>query len=318
MAPQGQDDGDSQARATEGAPGPGGEGGSQRTDLQKMGSLLAAVVAPTTFVTAVLYYFGYAYSEAYFSHFGLDPGTLQLPASTLIRESVYPLFDPAAVLLLAGLLLLLAHSALDAVLWSQPRRRAPATAGAGVFGALGVVLVVASVAVDLSGDAEAWKAVMLGMGALLIVYAYRNLMALRTGGLAGIEGVVSLTVAVGLVGLSTFWAADLRASNRGRVAATIVADNMDLLPAVVVDTRQPLHIRCASISETVADPLPEQGFPFSYTGLRQLTQVGDRVFLIPDGWSTEAGAVVLVRDDGSVRLQYRPAFTDHPDPVRPC
>lgn len=46
--------------------------------------------------------------------------------------------------------------------------------------------------------------------------------------------------------------------------------------------------------------------PWVRRGLRLLVAIPGGLFLVPDGWTPGVGAVLMISDDGAVRLQFTP------------
>ena len=71
---------------------------------------LAGVVAPTTAVGALLFYFGYVSSRAEYEYFGIDVDAIGLGTQDYIMRSPQPLLVPLLVLTLIGISALLLHA----------------------------------------------------------------------------------------------------------------------------------------------------------------------------------------------------------------
>lgn len=64
--------------------------------------LVAAVVTPTTLITALAYYFGYRLERAFAGFFGIDISALNFTTTDYVLRSVDALFVPAVVVLLVA------------------------------------------------------------------------------------------------------------------------------------------------------------------------------------------------------------------------
>lgn len=84
---------------------------------------MASFVAPTTFVTALLFYFGFAYTDALYEQFGVDAATLGFSSQDYLLRSASPLFIPGFIALATGLLLILAYYLAGAVADRDPDDR---------------------------------------------------------------------------------------------------------------------------------------------------------------------------------------------------
>src|SRR3954468_7234019 len=59
-------------------------------------------VAPATFVTALLFYFGYVSSRAQYAYFGVDVDTIGLSTRDFVMRSPQPLLTPLLALLVVA------------------------------------------------------------------------------------------------------------------------------------------------------------------------------------------------------------------------
>ncbi|NUR30099.1 MAG: hypothetical protein HOV83_30320, partial [Catenulispora sp.] len=78
--------------------------------LERRLRALASVIAPTTAVGALLFYFGYVSSRAEYEYFGVDVDTIGLGTQDYVMRSPQPLLVPLLVLTLIGISALLIHA----------------------------------------------------------------------------------------------------------------------------------------------------------------------------------------------------------------
>jgi hypothetical protein len=78
--------------------------------LERRLRMLANVIAPTTAVGALLFYFGYVSSRAEYEYFGVDVDTIGLGTQDFVMRSPQPLLVPLLVLTLLGISALLLHA----------------------------------------------------------------------------------------------------------------------------------------------------------------------------------------------------------------
>ncbi len=177
-------------------------------------TLLGAIVAHTTLLTSLLFYFGWSHAVWFFDYFGVNSTLLGLTTQDYLIRSLDALFVPMTVAACAGLLVLWGHAVLRARLAAgyRPRRLrvlVPVMAVAGlVLAVTGLSSVFATTAI---GEYLAVAPLSLGSGVLLLVYAFH----LRRSLTAANEKVdntgpqwVTVVEAAGvfvLVGLSLFW-----------------------------------------------------------------------------------------------------------------
>ncbi|MFI8530097.1 hypothetical protein ACIGMX_07600 [Streptomyces aquilus] len=125
---------------------PGGETGAGRAEalppIRRFGALFGAVVAPTSFVTGLLYYFGLNQAYWFYAYFGVDATLLGLGTTDYLVISVDSLFVPMVVAAGAGLAAFWGHDLLRARLTTGARPRVlrilvPVLGSAGFLLALG-------------------------------------------------------------------------------------------------------------------------------------------------------------------------------------
>ncbi|WP_028661077.1 hypothetical protein [Nocardioides insulae] len=263
--------------------------------------IATSFIAPATFISALLFYFGYVSSRAQFSYFGVDVDTLGLDTREYVMRSPPALLVPALLLLLIG--------AATAALLAGVRSGRVGQRSIGRLGLGGAVLGGAGlVMVFLYAWIGAWiwyplvtpLVISLGAGLVAIVGRQRGLPL----------GVVVFVTLVAVV--STFWATATLAQWTGRGLAENTAENLDDLPAVVLDTTEPLYLRDGVTRQESLPPqgtVPEgQTFRYRYYGLRLLVQSGDRMFLVPERWTPSNSTLVF--DMSQVRIKYR--FVNQP------
>ncbi|MDI2019661.1 hypothetical protein PJL18_00152 [Paenarthrobacter nicotinovorans] len=102
--------------------------------------------------------------------------------------------------------------------------------------------------------------------------------------------------------LLLFWGTSDYAQALGRGAAVDYQERSHLLPTAVVYSKERLAVTVPNVKEESAGS--EAAPLYRYTGLRLLVVSGGRIFLLNDGWSLDRGRVVVLPDNGSVRVEY--------------
>ncbi|MFS0705896.1 hypothetical protein AB6N23_15400 [Cellulomonas sp. 179-A 9B4 NHS] len=282
--------------------------------LARAGTVLGSVVAPATAVSALLFYFGYVSTRAQLAYFGVDVDVLGMATQDYVMRAPQPLLVPTL-----GLLLLTA-----ALVWADGRlRRWAHGAGAGhvrawqralrgiggtLLGAAGALLL-AYPAVGRWPPYALVTPVALGLGALLLARALTWSGADARGAPDGGAAPGTRTTAVVLVLVvvaSVFWAAATLAQWSGLGQAKALARDLTRLPAVVVDTTEPLFPADPVVGQTVlAGPDgTATGQRFRYRGLRLLAEGDGRLFLVPERWSPAGSTYVVDPDDARVRFRF--------------
>ncbi|NUT93697.1 MAG: hypothetical protein HOY78_16920 [Saccharothrix sp.] len=269
----------------------------------------AAVAAPTTLATALLFYFGYVSTLTRYRHFGVDLGALDLSTADLLLLGTEVVFPPLAGLLLVLMAGLFAHRGVQALHKRRLTRVTKVLAvvltvvGAVAFGRAVVGVLFVSVSRD---EVPGLTAVCLGLGLPLIAYgvfAYRG----PHRGKRSPSEVLVLTALTGLVVLGLFWTTNIFAGAYGRGRAQELAGELASQPLVVLDLQQPLYLPegFPGVQQFALPAEDGQPFRFRCQGLRLLTEAGGRLFLVPEQWDKVQRTVVVPYDE-TVRVQFLP------------
>jgi hypothetical protein len=272
-------------------------------------------VAPTTLLSGLLYYFGWAHAYYFFNYFGVNSTVLHFSTADYLMRSVDALFIPlsaASVVLLLGL-------------WADGFARQAMTRPGKLPGR--VIIALAAVATGLTitgavttlrfaGDAVA--PVGFTLGVLLLAYStgMRRRFATarkprtRPGPAAGLLEVVVLFV---LVGLSLFAAATDYAADVGRSRAEQELGYLRSQPGVAVYSAKDLSLHGPGVTQ-VRCPDPQGAYRFRYNGLQLLLESGGLYLLLPSAWTPADGTAIVLPQDDTTRLEFyaRPAPAGRP------
>lgn len=266
---------------------------------------LTSFVAPLTFFTGLLFYFGYVSSRSYFGYFGVDVDLLGLSTQEFVMRSPGALFIPVTILLLVATVLILGHRLLRRWLTttSPASRRALVRVLAVTGGVLILAGVVSAFLVTALGDWPFYPFLtpfLLAAGSGLAAYAASTARVFSTGG----EGRSVVVLLVVVMVAATFWTTATVAEWVGRGEARTTAADLTDLPAVVLDTSERLFPGDDAIRFQELEKEEGQIFAYRYFGLRLLVRGGERLFLVPDRWSADASTLVIPYDD-TVRVRFR-------------
>jgi hypothetical protein len=281
----------------------------------QLAKILGGVVAPSTMLTALLYYFGWSHAYWFFNYFGVDSSLLGFTPVDYFMRSVGALFVPMTVAASAALVALWGHSALRAQISTGSRPRAlrillPVTAIAGLALAAGGFLSV-FVTTVLSHHLAA-APLSLAFGVVLLEYTVRLRRLLAADRQNTGPGKAPEWTAVGewalvfaLVGLSLFWAATDYSAGVGRSRAIDFVTRLGSYPNVVVYSAQSLSLHALGVREIRCQD-PQAAYRFRYDGLKLVLQSGGQYLFLPADWTSDRVAIVIPRTD-SVRLEFYPA-----------
>jgi len=282
--------------------------------------ILGAIVAPTTLLTALLYYFGWSHAYWFCDYFGVNSTVLGFTSTDYMMRSVDALFVPLTVAASAALLAVWGHTALRARLagGSRPRALRVLVPAAMVLGGLLLLGGFVSVftATVLSEHLVA-APLSLGFGVLLLVYAL-HLQRLVTGrpqaaGSGSSRGrgwaaAAEWAVVFVLVGLSLFWAATDYSAAVGRSRAGDFVAGLARYPSVVVYSARSLSLRAPGVTQVRCQD-PEAAYRYRYDGLKLVLQSGDEYLFLPAKWTAASGVAILIPKSDSLRLEFFPAWS---------
>ena len=282
--------------------------------------ILGAIVAPTTLLTALLYYFGWSHAYWFCDYFGVNSTVLGFTSTDYMMRSVDALFVPLTVAASAALLAVWGHTALRARLAAGSRPRAlrvlvPAAmvlAGLLVLGGFVSVFTTTVLSEHLVA-----APLSLGFGVLLLVYAL-HLQRLVTGRAQaagssrgrgrGWSAAAEWAVVFVLVGLSLFWAATDYSAAVGRSRAGDFVAGLARYPSVVIYSARSLSLRAPGVTQVRCQD-PEAAYRYRYDGLKLVLQSGDEYLFLPARWTTASGVAILIPKSDSLRLEFFPAWS---------
>jgi hypothetical protein len=272
--------------------------------------LLGTLVAPTTLISGLLYYFGWAHAYYFFNYFGVNSTVLHFSTADYLMRSVDALFIPLSA---GSVMLLLA-------LWADGFARTVMTRPGKlpgrvitVLAAVATLLAIASAVTTLLFAGDAAAPVGFTLGVLLLAYSIgmrrrfgtaRKPRA-RPGPAAGLTELVVLLV---LIGLSLFAAATDYAADVGRSRAEQELVYLRSQPGVAVYSEKDLSLHGPGVTQARC-PDPQGAYRFRYDGLKLLLESGGQYLLLPSAWTPADGNAIVLPQDDSTRLEFyaRPA-----------
>ncbi len=272
--------------------------------------VLVGFVAPTTILTALFLYFGYVWTDSFYEYFGIDAATLQFSPQDYMLRSVQALYVPVGTILLLALLLAWAQPSIVVFVLRRRHVRWWRLAWRAMLG-VGTALLAAGVLFVLLPAATARSSMLaplcVASGVLILGYS-RSLSALRRHGRRRRPAARDRTAAgllLAIVTLCLFWSANSFAQQYGRGMAIDLGNNLQLRPAVTLDTTEELFLQLPGVAESALPAAStDQAFHFRYRGLRLLAQSGDRMFFVSSAWSPVSGRALLVTAGDDTRVQF--------------
>lgn len=293
----------------------GTESAAFEAALPRVLKIVGTVVAPTTLLTALMYYFGRLEAAAYFWYLGTQVTVLDLTVQDYLNNSVDGLIPPLAAVAGTTLLVLWIQQLLLGAIPAETRQKVlrvlmPAAAFGG-FVLVGLTVTDSVVRPVFPATFLEGRGLSLSIGVLLLVCAdrlLRSLIAQRRppqmmrrvpGAVAVAEwGAVFVLVSVGL-----FWAVGSYAITLGISRGQQLETTLRNLTQVVAYSEKKLNLQAPGVRE-VPCPYPDSAYHFRYDGLKLVRQSGNHYFLLPAGWTHTNGAAILLPRSDSLRLEF--------------
>lgn len=285
--------------------------------LPQVLTIVGSIVAPTTLLTALMYYFGLLHAAGFLWYLGVQVDVLDLTIHDYLFRSVDGLIPPLLAVAGIGLVALWAHEVLLKALPAGSRRTVlhvltPLAASAGL------VLVSLAIA-DFLGAAvfaafPVGRGLSLAIGVLLLAYAAQLLRLLparprlgqKPGG-APVVGVVAEWIMIFiLVSIGLFWAVGSHAIDVGTGRARQLEASLPRLSDVVVYSDKKLSLQAPGIRE-VACKDPDAAYRFRYEGLKLVQRSGNQYLLLPTGWTHGHGTAILLPRSDALRIEFSSA-----------
>ncbi len=280
-------------------------------NVKQVLEVVALVVAPTTLVTALVYWFGFELVGARSGYFGLDPGTLGFSTTDYLIRGVEAGIVPLIVLFLVVLLATGVHTVATHLVdrWVETPGLRPAVWVVGAAGAAAVLVGTFATFRPLPAPLRWYllPPLLLGAGPLIATYAVWLLRRLHNPerAPAAVHIRIAGVAVAALVLASLFWGMSRYADALGRGRAQLLGDNLRAQPRVTLYSERSLGI---DPSIAVGDRLADQDARYShrYSGLRLLVRSNDKYFLLPENWTPSTGTVLVIPDGPEIRLELSP------------
>jgi hypothetical protein len=286
--------------------------------------ILGQFVAPTTLLTALLFYFGWAHVYWFFDYFGVDSSVLAPSTREYVMRSVDALFIPLITVAVVGLALMWGHLALPERLRGGPRSRWQLIA----LTAIGILLLLNGlsrlVVITPVNRGLCVAPICIIVGIVLLWY----LTLLRRSRLHAENPTPRSDAAVLcewavmfiLVAMSLFWLATDYSVAVGQTRARQLAAEIPYRPEVVLFSEKDLHLDGTDIRETkcTTGPDSDSAYRFRYDGLVLLGEVGGQYVLLPRNWQRGVGTAIVLPKSGVGATRFEFATTNDYVPPPNC
>ena len=251
-------------------------------------NILTTYIAPATALAALVFYFGWTYTRAFWLYFAIDPTILGFANQDYVLRSVNALFPALFVGAALAVTIPPVIRFTDRTLTS---RKSMTTIVRIAVGAGGLAAFAAGAVGLLPGGlyAEVLTPVLLVVGTLLLGWM-RHLR--RVFGAGSPRSLLEAMAFWLLLTLGVFWAVSDFARVAGRGAAQFTGRNLHARPAVTVFSVEELGLEGPGVVLS-EEPTPAR-YRFGYSGLRLLLRTEEQYVLAPEEW--EPGGTVFVLD----------------------
>ncbi|MFD0203631.1 MULTISPECIES: hypothetical protein [Saccharothrix] len=286
-----------------------------RTGPARALRIVASVVANTTLLTALLYFFGLVATQVFFAHFRVHYTLLSQTPDEILARGADGLFLPLAAIAIAVLVVTFLarylRTRLSARRWGAFLR--VCTPVAAVLG-----LALLAVTVPITVDPGPWRAypglpgLGFAAGVVLLAFAWRRWSVTAGRGRKGaVFGVAESVAAFLLVSIGLFWAVGDYSSAVGTRRGFEVEARVPDMPGVVVYSTESLTLSGEGVRQ-VACGQPDAAYKYRYDGLKLLLQSGGQYVFLPATWRSSAGTAFVVPRTDSLRLEFGPAGSTPP------
>ncbi|MBU8813735.1 sensor domain-containing protein [Mycolicibacterium goodii] len=293
------------------------------TSVHRWIGVIGLVVAPTTLVTGLCYYFGYTATRKSLAYLGIDTDAVGFTTNDYVTRSTGVLFVVALIALVVctAVLALCAYIRRIAEAGRHVRALRLAAWSLLVLGGAGVVRGVVGVVQPgvLWDHYVPLTPLTLGVGAALVMmgaWIFRRTTPVdERPALVAVERAL-VAVAVAVVVLAAFWTTNIFATKVGEIDGINAAGNLwNRETSAILDTGDRLFIPESLVRTSVlTEAGSPQGETFRYECLRVLAVRGDQWVLLPANWRPQFGYAVLVSEDANHRIMLR-SIKDAPERV---
>lgn len=303
---------------------PGEDPGTQDLEIDPARSVrtslraIASVVGPSTAITGVLYYFGWARTLYEAKQLGLDASLFGYSTADYMLLSLSSMFWPIVLCLLAILAALVIHAGV--VMWmggrgarpgrlTRPKQRklrqitgvlAAVTVASSVFAVRTIFAVRPSRFISLAAPLSVAVALVCGGYALHLYQRF----AWRPHGWVGkeLEALRRFGASVGatLLLVTLFWTVSHYAAIKGRDLALTVVQTLPSLPDVTLYSAKRLYLQ-PPVRETVL-PDANGAYRFSYGNLKFLFLADHKYFLRPTD-PAAANLNIIIPESNDLRIE---------------
>jgi hypothetical protein len=288
---------------------------SMTSGLPRVLELTGVIIAPTTLMTALMFYFGWLHAYWFCYYFGVNSTMLDLTTTDYLMRSVDGFFVPLTVVAVIALLVLWVNFLIPRLVAKSDSQIPRIIAVATLIGGLSLLSIGMANVLGFKVLNHAYvPPLSLAVGVLLLVYGsrlYRKSppsgrdLATRTSTSASMA-VAEWAGAFILVSISLFWAVGDYSAEVGTKRAQLTAAKLLAQPNVVVYSAHSLALQNSGVRELPCSS-PDSTYHFRYDGLKLVMESGNQYFFLPERWTPTDGVAIIIPRSDSLRLEFTKA-----------
>jgi hypothetical protein len=290
-------------------PSDNGDGKKAGSGASQAVKVIASVAANLALFTALLYFFGFLYTQTFFSYFRVHYTMLGQTTDEILARGAIGLHLPIGAAAGAGLALFgivrLARFLLPERIWATLLR-----IGTPVAMIVGLALIGVAVPVVLDPGLlrdyyPGLPGLALAVGVVLVVVGWRRLVPGKHNPAFLVAEWITTYL---LVAFGLFWAVSNYSAQVGVREAFNTASGIPALPAVTLYSARSLNLEADGVQQVVCGQA-DAAYKYRYSGLKLLLQSGGQYVFVPANWQASSGVSFVVPRSDSLRVEFAPART---------
>jgi hypothetical protein len=275
-------------------------------DISTGWRIVGTVAGQATLVAALLFYFGWARTQAVMGYFGINSAIARLSVNDYILRSLSITIRMLIILGLLTLILLSGHRWLSTTLASRQR---PFMARLAMLACVvpGFLLCIAGVLGFYNwvvySTQYPFVPIMFAVGVTLVAYGFHirsfvqpNLQPHKWSARTQTATLVILNIAL------IFWAVAAYANITGQRAGELLASNLTAQPSVIIYSEKSLGLTTPVKVQQL--PGNDSQYRYRYSNLKLLLYSTGQYFLVPDNWKRGHDPVFLINEGNEIRFEF--------------
>jgi uncharacterized membrane protein len=277
-------------------------------DISTGWRIVGTVAGQATLVAALLFYFGWARTQAVMGYFGINSAIARLSVNDYILRSLNITIRMLVILGLLTLVLLSGHRWLSTSLASRQR---PFMVRLAMLACVvpGFLLCIAGVLGLYNwvvySTQYPFVPIMFAVGVTLVAYGFHIRSFVQPSPQSHKWPAKTQTATLVILNVALiFWAVAAYANITGQQAGEQLASNLAAQPSVTIYSEKPLGLTTPVKVQQL--PGNDSQYRYRYSNLKLLLYSAGQYFLVPDDWKRGRDPVFLINEGNNVRFEFYP------------